>query len=155
MMDYAHTDFNDDHFELIYAQGSISVYERKSILKEFKRILKVDGIICVGEIVSLSEPVPAFVNDIWERSNLEPILSSEIKSFYENKGFYVMSEQDLSSTLKDYYEKAQLEVSSISKEEKEINKKYFSRIKHEANAYLKHGGNKYIGFKSLIVRKAN
>jgi ubiquinone/menaquinone biosynthesis C-methylase UbiE len=154
-MDYAHTDFSDEYFELIYAQGSISVYERKYILKEFKRILAAKGIICAGEIVSLSEPVPSFVKDIWERSNIEPILSSAIKSFYESKGFSVISEQELSSTLKEYYGKVQLEVSSISKEEKESNKKYYSRIKHEANAYLRHGGNKYIGFKSLIVRKLN
>ena len=39
MMDYAHTDFDDKHFDLIYAQGSISVPNRKNILKEIKRIL--------------------------------------------------------------------------------------------------------------------
>ncbi|GIK60019.1 MAG: hypothetical protein JETCAE03_11670 [Ignavibacteriaceae bacterium] len=155
MMDYVHTDFNNDYFDLIFAQGSISVYERKNILKEFKRILTTEGIVCVGEIVSLNEPVPAFVKDIWERSNLEPILSSSIKSFYESKGFYVMNEQDHSSSLREYFEKTLLEVSTTNKEEKDNNKKYISRIKHEANAYLKHGGDKYIGFKSLIARKVN
>ncbi len=39
MMDYAHTDFDDKHFDLIYAQASISVPGRKNILKEVKRIL--------------------------------------------------------------------------------------------------------------------
>ena len=34
MMDYAHTDFEQDYFDLIYAQGSISVPERKEIFKE-------------------------------------------------------------------------------------------------------------------------
>ena len=34
MMDYAHTDFNDNYFDLIYAQASISVPDRKNIIKE-------------------------------------------------------------------------------------------------------------------------
>jgi ubiquinone/menaquinone biosynthesis C-methylase UbiE len=155
MMDYAHTDFVDEYFDLIYAQGSISVPERKAILKELKRIITLKGIACVGEIVALTEPVPEFVRDIWERSNLEPISSSEIKKFYKSKGFNVLSERDHSATLKDFYEKARFTVTKIDKDEKEHDKKYFSRIKHESNAYLKHGGNKYIGFKSLIMRKSN
>jgi ubiquinone/menaquinone biosynthesis C-methylase UbiE len=131
------------------------VPERKAILKELKRIITLKGIACVGEIVALTEPVPEFVRDIWERSNLEPISSSAIKKFYESKGFNVLSERDHSDTLKDFYEKARFTVTKIDKDEKEHDKKYFSRIKHESNAYLKHGGNKYIGFKSLIMRKSN
>ena len=45
--------------------------------------------------------------------------------------------------------------SKAGKDEKEENKKYFSRMKHESHAYLKLGGDKYIGFKSLIMRKLN
>jgi len=47
--------------------------ERKDILKEIKRILTGNGLLCVGEIVSLKEPVPGFVIDIWERSGLDPL----------------------------------------------------------------------------------
>jgi ubiquinone/menaquinone biosynthesis C-methylase UbiE len=155
MMDYAHTDFEDGYFDLVFAQGSMSVPERKNILKEIKRIIDSQGKVCIGEIVSLAEPIPKFVTDIWEQSNLEPISGSAIKAFYESKGFEVLSEKDHSSTMKDFYEKVVIEFSMTSKEEKEQNKKYFSRIKHESNAYIKHGGNKYIGFKSLIMRKSN
>ncbi len=155
MMDYAYTDFEDGFFDLVFAQGSMSVPERKNILKELKRIISDAGTVCIGEIVSLTEPIPQFVADIWEQSNLEPILASTIKNFYESKGFTVLSEKDHSSTMKDFYEKVMLEFSMTSKEEKEQNKKYFSRIKHESNAYIKHGGDKYIGFKSLIMRKSN
>lgn len=155
MMDYAHTDFADEYFDLIFAQVSITVPERKNILKEIKRIIDPQGKVCIGEIVSLAEPIPKFVTDIWEQSNLEPISGSAINAFYESKGFEVLSEKDHSSTMKDFYEKVILDVSKTSIEEKENNKKYFAKIKHEANAFLKHGGNKYIGFKSLIMRKAN
>lgn len=155
MMDYAHTDFADEYFNLIYAQGSVTIPERKNILKEIKRIIFPEGIVCIGEIVSLTHQVPQFVTDIWGQSNLEPISASTIKNFYEGKGFEVLSEKDLSYTLKDFYEKAKFAVAKTGKEELEQNKKYFSRIKHESNAYLRHGGDKYIGFKSLIIRKSN
>jgi ubiquinone/menaquinone biosynthesis C-methylase UbiE len=155
MMDFSNTDFENDSFDLIYAQGSISVPERKNVLKEIKRILSPGGICSVGEIVSLKEPVPSFVKDIWERSGLAPLSASELKKFYASRGLEIVSEQDLSSSLKDYYEKIRFTVSKASKEEKEQNKKYFSQLKHESNVYLKHGGDKYIGFKSLIMRKSN
>jgi ubiquinone/menaquinone biosynthesis C-methylase UbiE len=154
MMDYAKTDFEDGFFDLIYAQASISISNKKEIVKELKRILSVQGILCAGEIVSLKKPVPEFVKDIWERSGLEPIDSKEIINFYESKGFKCLSEKDLSAALKDYYEKIMLEISKVSKNEKEADKKYFSRMKHESNAYLKLGGDKYIGFKSMIFRKS-
>jgi len=155
MMDYAHTDFENEHFNLIFSQGSISVIERKNILKEIKRIIVNDGLFCVGEIVSLKEPVPAFVKDIWERNGMEPLVSSTITQFYESKGFKVISEKDLSTSLKDYYENIRLLVLKTDTDKKEAEKKYFSRLKHESNAFLKLGGDKYIGFKSLIMRKSN
>jgi ubiquinone/menaquinone biosynthesis C-methylase UbiE len=155
MMDFAHTDFKDAHFNLVYSQGSISVPDRKNILKEIKRIISKDGIVSVGEVFSLKEPVPAFVKDIWERSGLEPMASSAINEFYETKGFKIISEQDLSKSLKDYYIKTMIAVSKVNKNEKKQNKKYYSHLKHESNIYLKLGGDKYIGFKSLIMRKLN
>lgn len=155
MMEFAHTDFADNHFDLIYSQGSISVPDRKNIIKEIKRITTDDGLLSVGEIVSLKEPVPAFVKDIWERSSLEPLPSSGIKQFYENKGFKIVSEKNLSSTLKDFYEKVREIVTKTDMDNKEQDKKYFSKLKHESTAYLKLGGDKYIGYKSLVMRKLN
>jgi len=155
MMDFANTDFKDDYFNLIYSQGSISVLDRKNILKEIQRIISKDGLVSVGEIVSLMEPIPSFVKDIWERSGLEPMQSLALQKFYVNKGFEIISERDLSDSLKDYYEKIKFTISKAGKDEKKQNKKYFSQLKHESNVYLKLGGDKYIGFKSLIMRKQN
>jgi hypothetical protein len=155
MMDYAHTDFENELFELVYAQGSISVPERKNMVKEMKRISVDGGLFSIGEIISLKEPVAAFIEDIWEQSGLKPLSDSSITKFYDGKNFEIISEKDLSHTLKNFYEKVGDIVSKMSKEEKEQDKKYFSRMKHESNAYLKLGGDKYIGFKSLIMRKPN
>jgi len=155
MMDFSNTDFENDSFDIIYAQGSISVPERKNILKEIKRILSPNGICSIGEIVSLKEPVANFIKDIWEQSGLDPLQSSAIKSWYADRGFKVQSEKDFSATLNDFYEETRHLVSKAGREKKEQNKKYFSRMKHESNAYLKLGGDKYIGFKSLVMRKSN
>ena len=153
MMDYTHTDFKGDYFDLIYSQGSVSVPERKNILKEMKRISTDNGILSISEIVLLKEPVAEFVKDICEQSGLEPLSTSTINQFYISKGFKILSEKDLSGSLKDYYEKIRYSVSKGGKDEKEKNKKLFTRMKHESNTYLKLGGDKYIGFKSLILRK--
>lgn len=155
MMEYSHTDFSDEHFDLIYAQGSVTVPSRKDIFKEIKRILSSDGLLCVGEIVALKETAPAFVQNIWERNGLLPLATSQIINFYLGNGFELVSERDLTNTLKEYYKNVLNICSKTSKDEIEENKKYFSRIKHESNAYLKLGGDKYIGFKSLILRKLN
>lgn len=155
MMDYAHTDFEDKQFDLIYAHGSVSVLDRKNIVKEIKRILSDAGLLSVGEIVSLKEPVAGFIKDIWERSGLEPLASVSIKQYYESKGFELISEKDLSDTLGDFYEKIRFAFSKAGKEEKEYDKKYFSQMKHESHAYLKLGGDKFIGLKSMIMRKKN
>ena len=155
MMEFANTDFKRDYFNLIYSQGSISVSDRKNILKEIKRIISEDGIVSVGEIVSLKKPVASFVKDNWARSGLEPLPVSELNQFYVSKGFKIINERDLSNSLKDYYEKIRFNVLQADMDEKKHNKKYFSQLKHESNVYLKHGGDKYIGFKSLVMRKSN
>ena len=60
MMEYDNTDFNENEFDLVYAQGSISSSNRSKIIKEIKRILKADGVLCVGEITSLKKRVSCF-----------------------------------------------------------------------------------------------
>ena len=124
-------------------------------MKEIKRIISAHGKISVGEIISLKEPVAGFVKDIWNLSGLEPLSSSSITKFYQEKGFMIINERDLSGSLNDYYEKMRIVLSKVSKEKKEDNRKIFTRMKHESNVYLKLGGDKYMGFKSLILRKPN
>ena len=155
MMDFKHTDFGENRFDLIYSQGTISVHERKNILKEIKRIASDDCLFCIGEIVSLKAPVPAFIKDIWERSGLDPLPSATLTQFYEGKGFRIASEKDLSNTLINFYESVRDVVVEAKKDKKEMDKKYFSQMKHESNAFLKLGGDKYIGYKTLVMRKSN
>jgi len=157
LMDYDNTDFKAERFDIIYSQGSTGTKKRNKIIKEIKRILKPDRFFCVGEIVSLTKTPPQFVKDIWEKNSLSPLYHEELKNYYLSKTFELILEQDLTETLKEFYSmsKKLLEESSkdFSIEEAKNFKKIVKIYGHEANAYLKLGGDKYIGYKMLVLRK--
>lgn len=156
MMDYDNTDFADDTFDLVYAQASISLKNRNKIIKEIKRILKPEAFLCVGEITALRETYPQFVKDIFESSGILPLQHNKCAEFYESKNFSLEYEEDLSSSLRSYYENTVNQLKSVietlSDKEKSYYKKLLNRISHESNAYLKLGADKYIGFKLLILK---
>ena len=157
MMEYDNTDFNAGDFDLVYAQGSISTPNRRKIIKEIKRILKPDGTLCVGELTILVKDYPAFVKDIFESSDISPLPHDEIEKYYQERDFLVFHEQDLSSSLKNFYENAAAEmktkIDNLNEQEKSYYKKLLNKISHESNAYLKLGADRYIGFNMLILRK--
>ncbi|MEG8947813.1 methyltransferase domain-containing protein [Rosettibacter firmus] len=157
LMDYETTDFNNDQFDLIYAQASISLTNRNKIIKEIKRVLKPRGYFCVGELVSLKKETPKFMQDIYEASNLLPLYIEDINKYYSERNFQVLKTLDLSNTLKEYYlttlDKLKTEKEKLDEKEKAYYKKLLNRFSHESNAYLKLGGNKYLGFVSLLLQK--
>jgi ubiquinone/menaquinone biosynthesis C-methylase UbiE len=157
MMDFGNTDFDNACFDLVYAQASISNENRKQIIKEVKRILKTGGIFCAGEIVLLQANPPSFVKDILVSSNLDPLAESELTDFYTSRNFEIIDEKDLSNTLKEYYSLNERKLFDIKKDlsekEKSYYKKLINQMRHEANAYLNLGADKYIGFKGIIARK--
>jgi len=157
LMDFEYTDFDDNVFDLVYTQGAISNPRRNRIVKEIKRILKSNGLFCVGEIVSLKEKLPQFVLDIYESSELEPLLISEIENYYQERNFEIIGRKDLSFTLKDYYSKNLIELrkslEDMAENEKSYYKKLINMINHEAKAFLNQGADEFIGFYSLILKK--
>ena len=158
LMGYTKTDFEDFSFNLVFAQASVSSKNRNKIIKEIRRVLKPGGYLNVGEIVSLKDNTPVFIKNIWDVGNIDPLNIKDINNYYESRGFETVSVKDLSDQLQEYYilSKNLLDMtSSLSKEEKSYHKKMLKRISHESNAYLKLGGNKFMGFTSVIFRKAN
>lgn len=157
MMDFENTDFADNQFDLVYAQASVSLTNRNKIIKEIKRILKSDALFCVGEITSLTENSPQFVKDIFESSGISPLLHNKCVDYYEERKFSLLYEENLTSSLKSYYENASNQLKHITDhltdKEKSYYKKLLNKISHESNAYLKLGADKYIGFKMLILKK--
>lgn len=158
MMDFENTDFDAESFDLVYAQASVSLLNRNKIVKEIKRILKPGGSFCVGEFTALKKDYPSFVKDIFESSDILPLIHDNCSNYYSERKFEIMYEEDLSSSLTSFYENAASSLDRIlydlSDKEKSYYKKLLNKVSHESNAYLKLGSDKYIGFKMLIVRKS-
>ncbi len=157
MMDFDNTDFDAEQFDLVYAQASISLTNRNKIVKEIKRILKPEGALCVSEITALQKDYPPFVKNIFDASDILPLLSDKCGDYYKERKFSVMYEEDLSSSLNSFYEHTAQElndkIQKLTDKEKSFYKKLLNKISHESNAYLKLGADKYIGFKMLILKK--
>jgi len=157
LMDFEVTDFDKDEFDVIYTQGGISNPRRNKIVKEMKRILKPGGIFCVGEVVSLQEDLPPYILDIYDSSELDPLLASNIEAYYNERNFELIEMKDLSFTLTDYYSKNLYElkksVVDMAENEKSYYKKLINMINHEAKAFLNQGADEYVGFYTLILKK--
>lgn len=157
MMGFDVTDFDDNTFDLVYAQASVSLTNRNQIVKEIKRILKDDGHLCVGEIVKLKTDVPPFVQNVFDESDLNPLFIDDIENYYTQRKYSIIFEKDLSGKLKEYYKQSsnKLEVTKegLEENEKSYYKKLLNKISHESNVYLKQGGDKVIGFKMLLMKR--
>jgi ubiquinone/menaquinone biosynthesis C-methylase UbiE len=149
--------FQDNEFDLVYAQGSISNFRRKKIIKEIKRISKSEGHLCIGEIVKLSAEIPRYVKDIFDNSELDPLEKDGLSQYYTDRDLTLIDTMDLSSTLREYYEKnldlLKKNMPQLDKSERSYYKNRLNRISHETNAYLKLGADKYIGFISILSKK--
>jgi len=159
MMEFTKTDFKDISFDIVFAQASVSSPLRNKILKEIKRVLKPDGYLNVGEIVYLKENPPAFVRDVWEAGDIDPLNSLELNDYYGKRNFEIVNVKDLSAHLKEYYSVSrkllETKTGELSDKEKSFYKKLLSRISHESNVYLKLGGDRFMGFTSIILRKTS
>lgn len=157
MMDFDNTDFNAEEFDLVYAQASISLTNRNKIIKEIKRILKPEGVLCLSEITALQKDYPAFVKNIFEASDILPLQNDKCTDYYKERNFTILYEEDLTSSLNSFYESAVISlkgsIDNLSDKEKSYYKKLLKKISHESNAYLKLGADKFIGFKMLILKQ--
>lgn len=157
LMDSAQTDFKDDFFDAVYAQASVTVTGRRKIAKEFYRITKPGGVLCVGEMCNLKKEVPQVITDVWNRSSLSPLFVDELVPFYETAQWKFKESKDLSETLDVFYlqfeKKAARNLPNLPEGEKKLHKKFIHKISHEANVFLRHGGYKNIGFTAMLFEK--
>ncbi len=157
IMDFEHTDFFAGSFDLVFAQASVSSYNRNKIIKEIKRILKPDGILSAGEITCLKSPAPVFIQEMWDAGDILPLESNKVTAYYEERKFKIIDEINLSDTLTDYYQKnhklLKAKLPTLTDNEKSYYKIILNRLSHESNVYLKQGGKDYIGFTSIIMRQ--
>jgi SAM-dependent methyltransferase len=157
MMEYTNTDFKDSTFDIIYSQASISTIERRKILKEIKRILKPEGILCTGEIVNLEKEVPLFIKNLRDNSGIHSPWIGELNDIYMNAGFEIIAEEDLSYRLQNFYRENSTLLKDnrddLTDQEKSYYKTILKKMSHESNVYLELGGFKFMGFKMITVKK--
>jgi SAM-dependent methyltransferase len=157
LMESISTDFQNNKFDVVFAQGSVATPSRNKIIKEIKRITKGDGIISIGEITSLKKNAPVFITDIWESGNILPLFVGDVENYYQEKKLNILSLLDLSDTLKEFYTNSKRildeGINSLSENEKSYYKKILKRMNHESNAYLNLGASEYMGFTSIILKK--
>jgi ubiquinone/menaquinone biosynthesis C-methylase UbiE len=157
MMEFSNTDFKDSSFDIIYAQASISRLDRRKILKEIKRILKPEGIICAGEVVNLEKEVPLFIQNLRDNSEIDALWTSNLNEIYLNAGFDIIAEEDLSHRLQNFYRENSALLNDnkdeLTDQEKSYYKIILKKMSHESNAYLNLGGFKFMGFKMINGRK--
>ena len=157
LMTFNNTDFSSERFDIIFAQASISNARRNKIVKEIIRILKPGGLLAVGEIVQLENNAPIFVRDLWQASGISPLLNNEVSDYYRERNFEILYEDDFSSILREFYQNSKQilnkNVDKLSGQEKAYHKKFLNKLRHESNAYLNLGADKYMGFKILIMKK--
>ena len=157
MMEFSNTDFRDSTFDIIYAQASISKIERRKILKEIRRILKPEGVLCAGEVVNLEKEVPLFIKNLRDNSGIHAPWTGELNDIYVNAGFDIISEEDLSHRLQNFYRENSALLKDnrdeLTDQEKSYYKIILKKMSHESNAYLDLGGFKFMGFKMITGKK--
>ncbi len=159
MMDFERTDYENDFFDLIFAQGTISGNNRKKIIKEIKRILKPGGIFAVSEIVKKTESLPPVMNNLTEAAGISPLAEADVEKYYMERNFTIIDSKDLPQALPEYYKAIQFifegKEEELTESEKSYYKKIIHRISHEGNVFLKYGGSKYISLRTMIMKLAD
>lgn len=156
-MDYSQTDFMDSSFDYVYAQGSISLPDRRKIYREMHRVLKPGGLFLAGELTYLKPQVPVSIKDVWEGAGVTPAFLDEIEALYPLEGFSLQSSHDLSPTLYTLYMLYQKiltkESGLLDDDELQLKRHEITRMKHESNMYTKMGGDRVTGYFVFILRK--
>ena len=76
--DMCNLHYADNSFDIIWAEGAIYIIGFKTGLKEWKRILKPNGIIAVTELSWIADGIPKEISEFWS------IEYSEMQSVEEN-----------------------------------------------------------------------
>lgn len=133
--------FENESFDLIWAEGSIYIIGFKEGIKQWKRFLKDDGYIICSEISWIKEDISIESYTYWNNAYKEiDNINNKIKQIedagYINKGYFISPvtdwtdnyynyiEKNLSKMKLKYSNKQALDVIKILEEEIGIYKKY-------------------------------
>ncbi len=156
IMEFERTDYNDNEFDLIFAQTSLTRENRKKIVKEIKRILRTDGIFALAEIVMTVGNPPKMITEMLDWAGMSPLFIDNVEKYYSERNFETIASETHKGELSRYYKQISAlfdkRKDELSDEEKSYYKKLINRINHEANVFLKFGGEKYLTCLTAIMK---
>lgn len=146
-----------ESFDIVYAQASLCVRYRDEIFNEVYKLLKHEGYFVLGELTKNEEKTPQFLNDLWAMQDIQPVTGEKLLNLLEAAGFVCKHAANLSGQLSSFYKTGRMMIEDYKKvhgdEIRGTDKKQINTMKHEVNAYLKLGGDRYIGLNCYILKK--
>ena len=101
--------------------------------------------------------MPPYVHDVWEAEERRVYTESQLGDLFEDAGLELAFFDIRRKALNSFSQQFTAEIKSITKTDFEGMKHQKSLVKHykhEIDVYLKHGGEKYMGYFTAIVRAA-
>ena len=148
-------DFDDGFFDLVICEGVMSQYRKSDFLKEIHRVLKPGGGFGVADFYWRKIPVPKYVLNVWSWDEGRVETLDEVIKLMKGRGFDVFFIHDVSGELKRFYSELLVWIEKLlkttylsSQQFKEV-----KRFRHEANVFLKQGGNKWMGYSAIASKK--
>ncbi len=111
--------FDDEHFDLIWSEGSIYIMGFEKGLQEWKRFLKPGGYIVASEITWLQKDIPLEILDFWitayseigtlteklsviEKCGYRPLAHLTLPQYGWQKNYYALMEAQKNNYLNQY-----------------------------------------------------
>ena len=152
--DMCNLHYADNSFDIIWAEGAIYIIGFKKGLKEWKRILKPNGIIAVTELSWIADDIPIEISEYWS------IEYPEIQSVEENintsnvRGYHVESHFTLpeSAWFDDYYAPLEIRINElkVKYEDNEDAQKVLNNELKEITMYKQYSA--YYGYEFYVLR---
>ena len=149
-------DFPDNHFDIIWAEGSIYNIGFEKGLKEWRRLIKNKGFLVVHEMAWLAEDPPKEIFDYWKAEypgicTVDENLEIIPKCGYNSIGHFPLPED---AWWKGYYEPLQNRISMLRKKymDDETTIKILNNEQEEIDMYKKY--QKWYGSAFFIMQKS-
>jgi len=155
--DMFNLNYDDSSFDIVWAEGAIFIIGFEKGLKEWKRLLKPNGMMIVSELSWLKSGIPKETSDFWAEAY--PRIQSIEENIKNAKqcGYYLDSHFTIpeSAWFNDYYTPMEKRIGELTEKyrENEEAQLTLSRAKAEIDMYKNYSS--YYGYEFYILRAEN
>ncbi|MBR9978924.1 MAG: methyltransferase domain-containing protein [Bacteroidetes bacterium] len=152
------TNFRAGQFRIIILEGMLSGYTPGRVLREALRLLDDRGFLLLSDSCWLADDVPTYVRDVWESPDHKILTPPQLRQLLEERGMEILHFEDRSRVLDSFYRQFEDTVRDIAHggfEGMKHRKSLIKHYKHEIDVYRKHGGDRYMGYFSMVARKSS